>query len=110
MEFFVAVRTERCYVDLEWLERKISGANQFDYSGVVYGPFVTITEADEQYEKILDWVDDDDYGIYARDDKNRWWLIRTHRNGHCSYRRLTYPSEWHETLTAAVGLAIKLRQ
>lgn len=106
MEFYVAVRT-RCFIDSEWLDRKISGVEK---SGDIYGPFVTITEADEQYEKVLDWVDDDDYGIYAHDDKKCWWIIRTYRNGRCSYRRLTYPSEWHETLTVAVGLDIKLRQ
>ena len=107
MEFYVAVRT-RCFIDPEWLDRKISG---IDASGDIYGPFVTIAEADEQYEKVLNWVDDDDYGIYAHDDKNRWWLIRSHRNGHCSYRRLSgSQQEWHETLTVAVGLAIKLAQ
>ena len=106
MEFYVAVRT-RCFIDSEWLDRKISGVEK---SGDIYGPFVTITEADEQYEKVLDWVDDDDYGIYAHDDKKCWWLIRSYRNGHCSYRRLTYPSDWHETLMVAVGLDIKLRQ
>ncbi len=107
MKFYVAVRT-RCFIDPEWLDRKISG---IDASGDIYGPFVTITEADEQYEKVLNWVDDDDYGIYAHDDKNCWWLIRSHRNGHCSYRRLSgSQQEWHETLTVAVGLAIKLAQ
>ncbi len=108
MKFYVAVRT-RCFIDPEWLDKKISCVEKdYSYGGGIYGPFVTIAEADEQYEKVLDWVDDDDYGIYAHDDKNRWWLIRSDRNGHCSYRRLSCQSEWHESLTATVGLAIKL--
>ena len=105
MEFYVAVRT-RNWIDPEWLDQKINEGYRD-----IFGPFHTISDADEQYDRILKWVDDDDYGIYARDNKKRWWLIRTHRDGTCSYRRMYYgseyrPANWKESLTVFVANAI----
>lgn len=72
LKFYIGVRA-RATIGSKWLEKKTSDPDE--YGGDIYGPFITIQDAYRKYQEVLKFVDDDDYGIFACDDKDRWWKI-----------------------------------